>query len=184
MGSWYETDAITGVPIGYKEPVIAIVLKNVYRDNIYGLYSYDMSKVKKIVRGAYNLYGNLEEEPVQEEPDEFTIFIKQFVWDELIKELEDVNPDFLPEEISYNLLKKNMGLDYNQLLTSDDMIHFVKILQFCRRNRIDILAGLKFRGSQNGSTSKEDMILAKDIYLKALDYWLYEFYREDEDGED
>lgn len=169
MGCWYESCAVTHLPILPEEHVVMVVIGNDFftrnGKKVYNMrprrleFNDCWNHIDKIETGKYNEYGWLEGLPGDHsknmidrvekhllEPYERAFFVKNAVWEKILS--LPVHNNIFHSHVSD--FKKSFIYDEppeeSLLLKIKDLI---KVLCFCENCRIDFLAGWSYKGSQN-----------------------------------
>lgn len=183
MGCWFETDAITRMPIRDDERVVIIV--PVLDTEKYGYYysvtEGDWLHVSKFLLhvgfGTYDGYGSIKEMPdfdASQSPKEIslrTIFLKESTW--LAIQNDAYMETNFREHIDLNKVQRESGRKYlptvyknqNDPFNGDDELWatYQKMVWFADINRIDLTSGLTFKGSQNTGPKEHTELIRKLI---------------------
>lgn len=207
MGSWDETCALTGLAVGYGDPVVMAVIDRTAKLErlIHGsVTAYGRTPVFGVYENVYDDYGWVKDveqaEEMGERPDFRSVFFHKKAWDAAVVDFDDPkvnehhNKDFaallrmifecdlylapfetspiraaakeiirdmLPGELSgTRLIARTEDPLFGFKLLEDGQkdefirrmpklfVDYVKIMVLCQYARINLFAGLSFKGSQ------------------------------------
>jgi hypothetical protein len=187
MGSWHEKCLISGFPINESEKVIMVVPTSFkVIEHIQGISEYiNFILSSKIIEGIYDGYGRVEGTKFKNEEHLQTIFIKIYIWNDVIKfvkanstkkQLDSIFQ--LVEDFHKNILEwHKLSKDSKPYPLSDDFDYkpinklqreLMIIYYFAFNAYIDIQSPINYKGHQfyncNKKTDiKNDIKLQMDI---------------------